>query len=101
MVEYYHYSLERRFALSWKAHTERLIDLKRKLGNQIMGIEYESLLVKTDLELERIQEFIGLKAPFPAPKLKLDSLDKWRRELTDHQKNEIKSIVGDMWGVLI
>jgi hypothetical protein len=87
-------SLAKKCALRWVSHKEKMEELKKKLGNRIYVISYEELLKNPENESAKIQEFLKLTSPFPLPKIRQESLDKWKKNLSQEQIQDILNIVG-------
>lgn len=81
-----------RCAVRWLAHARRLDHLEDLLGDRLMRVSYETLADDPAFELARLQRFLALERPFPRTPVQRESLDKWRRELTDEQLEAIRRV---------
>ena len=54
-------------ALRWLAHHRELNRLRETLGSCLIVLSYETLLLETARELSRLQSFLKLDSPIPAP----------------------------------
>jgi hypothetical protein len=88
-------SLAARCAVRWRAHLKRFDELETRLGRRMIRLRYHELQTNTHAELDRLQGFLGLTRPIPFPDIKTDSLDRWRKELSEAQIAEIQAVVGD------
>lgn len=70
-----------RCALRWRAHHERMTELRPRLGDRMLVLSYEALQTETASELDRIARFLDLGTPIPTPEIKRQSLDQWRDQL--------------------
>jgi len=80
-------------ALRWKVHAERMASLQTRLGPKLHVIQYEDLINETSGELSKLNKFLALASPIPVPKVKRESLDRWRAELSSETLDQIKQIV--------
>jgi hypothetical protein len=80
-------------ALRWRSHHERLAELRRTLGDRLHILCYGDLVEKTDVELEKLANFVGRRlqpvAPLRAP------LEKWQQMLSHRQTNEIDRVLDE------
>lgn len=81
-------------ALRWLAHHRRMNKLRKFLQGSLMVINYESLACNTEMEICRLQKFLGLTEPISTPEVKIESLDKWKNLLSENQIIQISDIVG-------
>lgn len=81
-------------AMRWLAHHDRMNDLKRTLGEDLLVIPYETFAQDTRAILDDIRQFLGLRSEFPMPEVKTQSLDKWKSQLSDEELMQIQEIVG-------
>lgn len=81
-------------ALRWAAHHDRLNELRNNLRDDLLVISYESFVHKTETTVHELQQFLGLHKPIPIPDVKTDSMEKWKRHLSDEEINHIHNIVG-------
>ena len=87
-------SLAGKCAMRWVSHAERMKEIKENFPERAHIIQYEKLILETQEELCRLQEFLGLSAPIPVPEVKAGSLDKWRSGLTAEDCADIERVTG-------
>ncbi len=81
-------------ALRWLAHHNRMNDLRDYLGNNLLLISYETFARDTEHTINALQRFLGLQQPVPVPEVKVESLDKWKSQLSEGDVKAIQDIVG-------
>jgi hypothetical protein len=81
-------------AIRWLAHHERMDHLRRALGPALMFLRYEEFAAEPDRAVDKLRGFLGLEAPVPVPNVNVDSLSKWRHQLSDEQLSDIEAVVG-------
>jgi hypothetical protein len=86
--------LSAKCALRWMSHLERMNELKSELGDRLLVVQYENFVSETDEILSQIEGFLGMKTPIPVPKIKHESLSKWRSNLSENDLHAIEDIVG-------
>lgn len=86
-------SLAEKCALRWKAHKERLEYLKIVLKDKLLILNYEDLINNTEEEINKLQNFLNLSKPFAMPEVKKESLNKWKKELSNETISEIKNVI--------
>lgn len=86
--------LAEKCALRWLAHHRELNRLRETLGSCLLVLTYETLLLETARELSRLESFLKLESPIPAPDVKVESLEKWRSQLSLEEKKQIADVVG-------
>ncbi len=59
--------------------------------HRFLFVDYDKLHDNTDDELLKIAEFLELVHPIPAPEIRTTSKDKWKKNLTIEQKNNINN----------
>ncbi|QGH36254.1 sulfotransferase [Gracilibacillus salitolerans] len=91
--EYESMAPEERAALRWCSHAKKMDELKLSLGNRLMVINYESLVKNPEPCLVNIAKFLELHSPFPPYKMKIESLEKWKHQLSDTQIENIDNVV--------
>jgi hypothetical protein len=57
-------------------------------------ISYESFAYNTEKIIRELQMFLGLHSPIPVPDVKIDSLQKWKKQLSNEEVKQIQDIVG-------
>lgn len=86
-------SLSTKCALRWLSHHEELVRLSDVLGPRLLVLEYDRLQTDTARELDKIESFVGLQTPLPAPEIKTESLDAWRTSLNADDQAAIKAVI--------
>jgi hypothetical protein len=81
-------------AMRWLAHHRRMNELRSFLGSDLLVISYESFACNTADTISDLQQFLGLHKAIAIPEVKLESLDKWRSQLSDAQIVEVQNVVG-------
>lgn len=81
-------------AYRWVAHHQRLRQLRPLLGERLMTIEYERFAEDPQATVELLQAHLGLSVPIPVPKVRSDSLAKWRSQLTEDEIARVRAITG-------
>jgi Sulfotransferase family len=92
-AEYEALPLETKFAIRWRAHADQMARLREILGPRIMYLDYDRLL-QDERVIGDLQEFLELDRPFPPFEMKMDSLDKWRSQLSDDQVAAVSAAAG-------
>ena len=92
--QYTDMSAPERAACRWLSHSRKLELLKRNLGNRFLLVQYEDLILNTETELRKLENFIGLKTKIPSPTPKNESLDRWKKLLDRDVCETIKKITG-------
>ncbi|MEQ8924215.1 MAG: sulfotransferase [Fulvivirga sp.] len=90
---YSNMSLASKCALRWLSHKIRMNKLKENLGVSIKVIAFEELASKTPVVVNELQEFLGLQNPLKAPEVQSDSVEKWKRQLSDLHVSQIDSVI--------
>jgi len=88
-------SIAQRCAVRWVAHFKQMNRLKEPLGNRLLVVSYEDLILQTDVEVDRIMGFLGLKGTTAYKTVKKESLYKWKKNLADADKAAVKAILGE------
>ncbi len=81
-------------AMRWVAHRDKMTELKGVLGNSLMVISYEEFAHNTKGIIFELQQFLGLLNPIPLPIVKIESLEKWKKQLSSDEILQISDIVG-------
>lgn len=81
-------------AMRWVAHHNKMNELKNILGNDLFTISYEDFAHNTEKVIHDLQDFLGFNQPIPVPEVKIDSLHKWREQLSNQEISQIQDIVG-------
>ncbi len=85
-------SIAERCAVRVIAHHREIERLTDRLGGRLHVVAYESLISWPDLEVNRLADFLGLKVPDTIPMPKAESRSKWRTQLTDRERLDIRTI---------
>jgi hypothetical protein len=85
-------SLAAQCAIRWKAHHDRMNLLRTSIGSSLKVIQYEDLAGDTMSVIHDLQQFLGLQRPMPVPDVKVESLSKWRSQLTAEEIREIHRV---------
>jgi hypothetical protein len=81
-------------AMRWVAHHNKIKELKSILEEDLFLISHESFAHNTEQVIQELQQFLGLHYPIPLPNVKIESLDKWKIDLSDQELMHIQNIVG-------
>lgn len=81
-------------AVRWRAHAERLEDLRVPLGRRLLVVHYEDLIRRPDDQCARLSDFLRLATPIPRPAIREESLDRWRTELSAEDQRLIADVTG-------
>ncbi len=77
----------------WSSHHEEICRLQGRLGDRMLQVEYESLVVRPEEQLPRLQHFIGLKKQFPPTRPRHQSLHKWKAHFSLEDLERIRAAV--------
>lgn len=80
-------------AMRWRAHAERMSELRHTLGSRFACVSYEQLQCDTPAALRLIGTHLGLSERLPVPEIKATSLDKWKHELSCDDMPTIEAVV--------
>jgi hypothetical protein len=69
----------------WRSHRDELLRLERVLGDRFVLVRYEDFAREPATDLDRVARLLGVDNEFELPDIALDSLEKWRRNLSDEQ----------------
>jgi len=93
-IQYESISNASKSALRWKSHKVRMNQLGSLLKSKLHIIQYENLIVNTEDELLKLEKFLSLNPKsIPIPIIKIESLDRWKSELTVEMKEQIYKYV--------
>lgn len=79
--------------IRWLSHRERMQRLRSALPGRLHVVQYEDMIARPERETEHLQRFLQLERPFPVPTAAVESLDRWRDELSTRQVDEIDRAV--------
>ena len=85
--------LESKFALSWKAHSERLASLEKTFPDRVLVMEYEEFYGDLDSLFEKINTFLHSDFEFKLEPLNPNGLEKWKSYLTADQIENINKFL--------
>lgn len=89
---YDQFSMTKKCALRWRAHSERLKYLASKYGDRLHIVNYENLILQGVSEIDRLGEFFGIHDM--DIRARKESLQKWREFLSVDQCCEIEEVTG-------
>lgn len=96
MIDSYdQFSMARKCALRWRAHSERLKYLVSKYRSKFHVVIYENLILQSSNEIERLGRFLGISDL--TTEARSESLQKWREILSPAQCEEIEEVTGLKW----
>ncbi|ACA99497.1 MULTISPECIES: sulfotransferase family protein [Cyanophyceae] len=81
-------------ALRWSAHHEQMQKLKEILGENILVIHYENFVVNPQEVILKLERFLNLSRPIPMPNINVKSLDKWKKQLSTMEIEQVEAVVG-------
>ncbi len=81
-------------AMRWLAHHDRMNALKHRLSDSLKVISYEAFARHTEETIGDLQQFLGLSKPLSLPEVKIESLHKWRYQLSGDEIKQIQNVVG-------
>jgi len=81
-------------AIRWVAHHDRMNKLVKDLGGDLLVISYESFVHNPEKVIHTLQHFINLHRAIPVPDVKINSLNKWKRQLSNEEIQQIQNVVG-------
>jgi len=81
-------------AMRWVAHHDRMNELRDTLGHSLKVISYEDFVHNTESITRELQHFLELRNPIPTPNVRIDSLTKWKQNLSDEEIQQIHGVVG-------
>lgn len=87
------FSLTKKCMLRWISHYNQMKFLQSHLNSSILVLSYEDLITIGYEPLKKIEKFLDLEIPLTIKKVKQESLNKWKKNLTDVQINEITEML--------
>jgi hypothetical protein len=81
-----------RSALRVIAHSRETDRLRHTLGARVYTVDYEALIRAPEVEADRLQRFLGLKAPIVLPIPIEASASQWRVHLSHEDKARIAAV---------
>lgn len=85
--------LEGRCAARWYSHRSEISRLEPVLGDRFFAVQYEDMILKSDVVLEEIRQFLELHEGFPVLAPRKESLNKWRSQFSAQEVSNIRSAV--------
>lgn len=90
--EFRNYSIEKKCALRWLSHMERLKYLQGKYPKEILKIDYDDFIENSTLWLDRISEFLDVENNFTPEHFHVESRSKWKNSLSKYQLDQIYQV---------
>lgn len=84
---------ESQCALRWLTHHREMTRLRGILNRSLIVLNYEELVLNTEREVGRLQEFVPVTSPIVHTEVRDTALNKWRHELSDIQLMNIANVV--------
>jgi hypothetical protein len=84
-------SIIQKLTMRWCEGHREMERLKPILADRLHFVKYEDLIQSPELERERLIKFLGLEVGEIRPKI--ESLDKWKSELSNLQISEIDGVL--------
>jgi hypothetical protein len=69
-------------------------ELEQSLGDSLMVISYEDFAYDPERTVQKLQNFLGFTKPIPVPDVKVESLDKWKSQLSPQEIQQISATIG-------
>jgi len=91
--EYRDLSIIGKCTMRWLSHTRQLEKLQMELGDRFLLVPYERLQSETNDMLLQVSLFLGLRSPMPVPKVKHESLERWKNELNKQDMSDIEDVI--------
>jgi hypothetical protein len=88
-------SIEKKCFYRWASHMEQILNAKNEFPDNVFLVNYDSFLINIDSHLELISKFLKIENNFRPEKIKYNSRDKWKTELTVNQIHSIESLEKD------
>ena len=76
-------------------HRDRMQYLQQRFPNQLLVVNYESLMDQVEKTLDEIKSFLKLKSPISIPTIKSESRSKWREFLSQSDVERIDAIIAE------
>jgi hypothetical protein len=89
------FPLAKQCAMRWLSHHNRMNTLKSLLGPSIKVIKYEHFANNPKKIIRELEQFLDLSHPLSIPDVKLESLHKWKKNLSDNQIQQIYEVIGN------
>lgn len=81
--------------LRWLSHRDRMQYLQQRFPNQLLVVNYESLMDQAEKTLDEIKAFLKLKSPISVPTIKSESRSKWHEFLSQSDVERIDAIIAE------
>jgi hypothetical protein len=85
--------IEKKCALRWYSHKKEIERLARILSGQVLSIRYEEFAADPGPQLDRISSFLGIEQGFVPERIDLESLGKWKDQLSRDQVRMIREVI--------
>jgi len=85
--------IEAKCTYRWISHKQELERLKEVLGNRYVMMHYDEFVKNPQEHICRLSEFLGIDKGFQPEAIKLESLQKWKKYLSDDQLAIIDSTI--------
>lgn len=91
--EFKSYSLIKKCTLRWFSHKKELYSLKEKYPTRILIIKYEDFLKSPNQFITEFTSLTDVKDDFVFESFKFESLEKWQKNLSKKQIEEIHQVL--------
>ena len=81
-------------AMRWLSHHIRINELKDILEDDLFVISYELFARDPTDTIHKLKQYLGLHEPVRVPEVKIESLSKWKKQLSDADIHDIQNVVG-------
>lgn len=85
--------IEAKCTYRWISHKQELQRLKEVMNGRYLMMDYDDFVRKPDAYTRQLSEFLGVENQFQPEEIKLESLDKWKKYLSDEQVDIIDSTI--------
>ncbi|QQX76781.1 MULTISPECIES: sulfotransferase family protein [Aequorivita] len=92
MKEFKNFSLEKKCALRWFSHINRLNEVQFKYPDNVLAVNYDDFIDDSEVWLEKISKFLQIDNIFHPEKFNINSKDKWRNNLTKEELEDIYKV---------
>ena len=79
-------------AWRWVAHRDELDRLCGALPERVHLVGYEDFAARPGAELQRLAQFLRVENDFVVPSITVESLDKWKHQLTELQVRQVGAV---------
>jgi len=85
--------LAEKCTLRWISHEREMRRLQAALGERLLVVNYENLILNTQNQLTELQVFLGLATPIPGCEIRSDTIDKWKKNLSDSEVETVSRVL--------